>query len=175
MDIKYLQKLDFLLKIINSIDGSHKYKLVFGFKGTTYEGDFIPSTDYITPKTWNFKIKELDLKELKDSNLNTLPKIPYTIIEGENDEWKSIWQNGKGDLFKSDLGKLHEASNILVDHEYLKLLNLMLDNHDIIFNNSLPPYIYNVKSFTSELPINFMKVDEDTEFDFVSLIPENAN
>ena len=57
MDIKYLQKLDFLLKIINSIDGSHKYKLVFGFKGTTYEGDFIPSTYYITPKTLNFKIK----------------------------------------------------------------------------------------------------------------------
>ena len=103
-----------------------------------------------------------------------MSKIPYTIIEGENDEWKSIWQNGKGDLFKSDLGKLHEASNILVDHEYLKLLNLMLDNHDIIFNNSLPPYIYNVKSFTSELPINFMKVDEVTEFDFVSLLSVNA-
>lgn len=174
MDIKYLQKLDFLLKIINSIDGSHKYKLVFGFKGTTYVGDFIPSTDYITPKTWNFKIKELDLETLKDTNLKVLQEIPYTIIEGENDDWKSIWQNGKGDFFKSDLGKLNEASNQLVDVDYLKLLNTMLDNHDIIFNDSLLPYIYNVKNLINELPINFIKVDEDAEFDFVSLIPKDT-
>ncbi|MCE4994729.1 hypothetical protein [Staphylococcus xylosus] len=174
MKITYLQKLDFLLKIINAIDKSNKYKLAFGFKGTTYVGDFIPSTDYITPKTWNFKIKELDLKKLKDNSIKASQKIPYTIIEGENDDWKSIWQNGKGDLFRSDLGKLNEASNQLVDVDYLKLLNTMLDNHDVIFNDSLLPYIYNVKNLINESPINFMKVDEDAEFDFVSLILEDT-
>lgn len=175
MDITYLQKLDFLLKIINAIDKSNKYKLAFGFKGTPYTGDFIPSTDYITPKTWNFKIKELDLNTLKDNSLKELQEIPYTIIEGKNDEWKSIWQCGKGDLFRSDLGKLKEASNQLIVSDYLKLLNTMLDNHDVIFNNSLLPYIYNVENLINKLPINFIKVDKDAEFDFVSLIPEEDN
>lgn len=174
MNITYLQKLDFLLKIINAIDESNKYKLAFGFKGTAYTGDFIPSNDYIQPKTWNFKIKEIDIKTLKTSHLKTLSETPYIDIKGENSEWTSIWQCGNGNLFKSDLGKLKEASKKLVDSDYLKLLNAMLNSHDIIFSDELPPYIYNVKNLTNPLPINFMKVDEDTEFDFVSLVPEDT-
>lgn len=58
--------------------------------------------------------------------------------------------------------------------EYLQLIDILINEYSFDFTHELPTYIYNVKSLTTQLPINFMKVDEDTEFDFISLVPEDA-
>ncbi len=174
MNISELQKLDFLLKIINKVEGSFKYKLSFGFKGQAFIGDFVLNNTYLNPKTWNFKIKEIDVESLKSKHLSDINEIPFKYIEGSNDEWKAIWQNINSNLFRSELGKLFEASNKLDSYDYLKLLCEFLDIHFIIFDATLPSYIYNIKNLTTQLPINFIKVDENTEFDFISLIPEES-
>ncbi|PTI18101.1 hypothetical protein, partial [Staphylococcus xylosus] len=60
MDITYLQKLDFLLKKINSHSKSKEFKIVFSIKNELYTGDFIPTIR-------NNKVEFKDVNSL-DSN-----------------------------------------------------------------------------------------------------------
>lgn len=167
MNITYLQKLDFLLKIVNAYEDSKSYKIIFGFKGQTFKGDFVPNNTHINVKLRQFKIKLLDINNLDEEN-------KFKIVDSSNSEWKSLWTHHSGDLFQTDLGTLFTFSSELDANDYLLLLDEILEAHPVEFNPSLPTYIYNVKSLATQLPINFMKIDENTKFDFISIVPENT-
>ncbi|MDW4211166.1 hypothetical protein QI209_09150 [Staphylococcus saprophyticus] len=172
MKISELQKLDFLLQIVNAHSDSKEFKLVFGLKGNTYSGNFVPDlkTDFALRR---FYIKLLDLSGLSDLHEESYEES-FKYINVTNNEWKSFTTHYSGELGKTDLGILIKASNRLLSVDYLRLLDEILETYNIEFNDTLPPYIYNVKSLTTQLPINFMKVDKDTDFDFISLVSQNA-
>ncbi|MDW3867083.1 hypothetical protein ACO1B2_08205 [Staphylococcus saprophyticus] len=162
MNIRELQKLDFLLKKINSHSKSKEFNIVFSINNELYTGDFIPTI--------------IDNKvQLKD--VSSLDSSDTINIDIKNfDDWVKITDSpDKNGIFDSDYTKLIKRSNFLQSSEYLRLLDEMLIKYPIEFENPLPTYIYNIKLLNNKLPINFMKIDEDTQFDFVSLVPENAN
>ncbi|PTI24528.1 hypothetical protein, partial [Staphylococcus xylosus] len=95
-------------------------------------------------------------------------------IKNFND-WKKITDSpDKNGIFDSDYSKLIKRSDFLQSVEYLKLLDEMLIKYPIELESALPPYIYNIKLLNNKSPITFMKIDEDTKFDFISIAPENS-
>ncbi|MDW4220636.1 hypothetical protein QI239_06455 [Staphylococcus saprophyticus] len=163
MNITYLQKLDFLLKNLESRADVKKYKIYFGLNNQVYTGEFIQGVN-----------KSAAIK--KDVTNFNCDVFNYVNLE-DRKAWKKLFEV-HNDLFNpdyTDFEFVRSRSNILKSHEYLQLLDVILGKYLISLEDGLLPYIYNVKNLTIESPINFMKVDEDTDFDFVSLLPENAN
>ena len=170
MKISELQQLDFLLQIVNAHSDSKEFKLVFGLKGNTYSGNFVPSlkTDFNFRR---FYIKLLNLSDLADLHEESYEES-FKYINVKNSEWKQFTTHHSGELGKTDLGILIKASSRLSSVDYLRLLDKTSVYYNIEFSETIPPYIYNVNNLVDKLPINFMKVNEDTKFDFVSLVPE---
>ncbi|MEN3089912.1 MAG: hypothetical protein ABC378_08865 [Staphylococcus pseudoxylosus] len=161
MDITYLQKLDFLLKKINSHSKSKEFKIVFSIKNELYTGDFIPT----------IRDNKVEFKDVSSLDSNDTINIG---IKNFND-WKKITDSpDKNGIFDSDYSKLIKRSDFLQSVEYLKLLDEMLIKYPIELESALPPYIYNIKLLNNKSPITFMKIDEDTKFDFISIAPENS-
>ncbi|MEX2957011.1 hypothetical protein AB4M78_11310 [Staphylococcus pasteuri] len=159
MKIEYLQKLDFLLKKVNNHNKSKNYKLLFGMNNKIYTGDFIPKITYE-----NFiEYKDVDAYDPED----------YSLVGIDNfDEWKTI-ANIKPNSNKSSLGKLIDRSSSLVPSDYFQLLDLTLQNYPIEFEKPLLPYIYNLREIPGKHKFYFVKLDENIEFDFISIVPEN--
>lgn len=165
MKIKDLQKLDFLLKRINDDSRSKNFKLVFGLNAQTFSGDLIPKVKRVSNSS-EYQICFKDLKAYEND--------VETYINLKNvDDWSSL-STKKQNEFYSKIETLIRRSNTLNSFEYNFLLNETINNISIDFDDSLPLYIYNIESLTTQLPINFMKVNKDTEFDFVSLVPEDT-
>ncbi|PTE85607.1 hypothetical protein BUY79_02340 [Staphylococcus equorum] len=165
MKISELQKLDVLLKRDNDDSRSKNVKIIFGMNGRTLSGDFIPNVKRVSNSS-EYKIHFKDLTTYEDD-------IDYSIGLTNLEDWSAL-STKKNGQFYSKIETLILKSNKLNSHELYFLLNNTINGISIDFESDLQPYIYNVKSLTNQLPINFMKVDEDTVFDFVSLAPENT-
>lgn len=162
MDIKYMQQLDFLLKYIsnNTSNYSNRYKLIFEYNHFIYEGDFIPelkSLKVVLKNVTSFDEDDLNLFSLKnESTFETIRK--HQSLFG-----------------KSYLKLLTERINEYSPQDYFRLLVDSLEKYPVEFESDLPPYIYNLKSENSNHPLNLeiMKIPQDAQFDFVSIIKVN--
>lgn len=171
MKISELQKLDFLLKKMDETKNAKNFKISFELNGQLYSGDFIP-------ELYNLNSDNERFVQLKDVTNPEDDKYKYVKLTDCTPWFNLFKKEFSYDKFngKSTIGYLERRSNNFNSYEYLQLLLVILedDNFKFNFNEELPFYIYNVKSLTNPLPINFMKVNEDTEFEFVSLVPKDT-
>ncbi|EHJ08907.1 hypothetical protein [Staphylococcus simiae] len=159
MKIEYLQKLDFLLKKVNNHSQSKSYKILFGLNNKIYTGDFIPKVTYEN----YIEYKDVDAYNSDEYILISLANI---------NDWKEI-ANTKPGSNRSSFGKLLDRSAYFSSSDYLQLLDITLKAYPIEFKEPLLPYIFNLKMLNGEIASDFIKVNENTEFDFVSIVPEN--
>lgn len=165
MKISELQKLDFLLKRVNEEKDSENYRIVFGLNNQIYVGDFVPKIVNIE----NTNERNIEIKDVTSFESDTNRYINLTNL----DNWFALSKrdNAHG---VSRMNLLISTSNNSKSQDYFSLLNYTLESYEFDFDNELPHYIYNVKGLATQLPINFMKIDENTKFDFISIVPENT-
>ncbi|MDU0444744.1 MULTISPECIES: hypothetical protein [Staphylococcus] len=166
MKLVELQKLDFLLKIVNSHSNSKEHKLVFNLNDNLYAGDFIPRIKSHNMNT-TFDV------ELKDNQVFENDIYNYVSVTNNN-IFNDLRQRNR--VFnKSQLGLLIERSHTSNKQEYFDCLfsNYEELKSEFNFSDDLPNYIYNIKCLSTNLPINFLKIDKDVIFDFISIIPED--
>lgn len=163
MNLLELQKIDFLLKKANNHSHNvNPHQIVFSLNGKFYTGDFIPFIDE------NLNVLLPDVTSFdKDSKKGI-------GLKNEN-EWKQIGKYINGDFDSSDFNKLVSLSSHSDKSYYLQLVIEMYKKYPIEFEETLPSYIYNVKTFSSDPSIEFpiIHVDQNINFDFISLIPKN--
>lgn len=161
MNLLELQKIDFFLKKANNYNhNTNNHRIVFGMNGNVYTGDFIPAINdskVVLPNVLKFEsdaTKEIGLKN--------------------ETEWEKIAGSSNVSFEFSDFYKLISRSFHNDQTYYLQLVIELFKKYPIEFEETLPNYIYNVKSFSSnpsiDLPI--IHVDQNTQFNFISLIPE---
>ncbi|WP_404340593.1 hypothetical protein [Staphylococcus equorum] len=162
MNIRELQKLDFLLKHLESRADVKKYNISFGLNNQVYTGEFVQNHSNTAVKikdVTNYNSDVFEYINLKDQVAwSKLFKIHNDLIDPESTDFETV----------------RLRSNTLKSQEYLQLLDVILDKYLICFEDVLPPYIYNVRNLNNKLPISFMKIDKNTEFDFISLMPEDT-
>lgn len=154
MKIKELQKLDLVLNLAHSNNYMSKHIISFGLNGSSYSGDFLPNFTKVEEGRQEHVINLV-------RGYNTTKEV--SLMELSN--WSDICK-----LLKNKFNTNSSYNSF----EYLQLIDILINEYSFDFTHELPTYIYNVKNLNTDSPINFMKVDKDTEFDFVSLIPENA-
>ncbi|MEX6015002.1 hypothetical protein [Mammaliicoccus sciuri] len=161
MNLLELQKIDFLLKKANNHShNDNPQQLIFSMNGIFYTGDFIPSID-------NLKVVLSDVLTFESDTKKVIG------LKNEN-EWKQIAKSDISNFDFSDFKKLISRSSHSDKTYYLQLVIEMSKKYPIEFEETLPNYIYNIKSLSSnpsiDLPIIY--VEQNTQFDFISLIPQ---
>lgn len=79
MKLGELQKLDFLLKKINSRTDSVSYKIAFALNKDFFTGDFVP---------------EIEKSSVKITDVTSIETNSYTNIELEDTEnWSKLFEN----------------------------------------------------------------------------------
>ncbi|MDW3954653.1 hypothetical protein QI305_05145 [Staphylococcus saprophyticus] len=165
MNITELQRLDFLLKRVNEENDSESYKIVIQMNNEFYSCNFIPN-----------------IQKLDNTNERKVAFRDFTKNEGDHFTYIDLEDLGTWfKVFERPHGSEHSDFNLLkkrsVEYEsaayYTYLLN-RLNNHDFKFAEELPPYIYNLKSLTSDFKLDFIKINKNTQFEVISLIPENT-
>lgn len=152
MDINYLQKLDLLLKVANKNSAGTNYKIVFGLNGQTYTGDF-----FVEVSDSKATLLEFDCKcEISKS------KIGFKQGTGIYD----IHVSDEMDCIS------YQNEHITAPSAYLQLLKSKFDIDNLELSKKIPPYIFNVKNLTSNIVLPFFELDNNTQFDFISIIPE---
>lgn len=68
---------------------------------------------------------------------------------------------------------LVDRSGFKNSSDYFRLLEDTLKNYSFEFSQELPPIIYNVESLTQNLSLHFFRVDENINFDSISIISED--
>ncbi|WP_077700398.1 hypothetical protein [Staphylococcus hominis] len=166
MKLVELQKLDFLLKIINSNSNSKKHKLVFNLNNNLYAGDFIPQ---ITSHDYNVTY-EVALKMNNEFNNDT-----YDYVSVTNRDIFTNLRHKNSVYNKSKLSLLIDRSHENNKQEYFDCLYSNYEGlkSEFNFSDDLPSYIYNITCLSTNLPINFLKIDENAVFNFISIIPED--
>lgn len=161
MDIKYLQQLDFLLKKVNNHNDSRNFKIVFELNGEIYSGDFV--REIYSNKVRYKNVSAYDVDQNKEIGLKNW------------NDWKQI-SNGT-DWQESDYVKLVKRSKFFKEHhQYLMLLEEITDKYPVEFEEELPSYIYNLERLNGDNPqINFIKVTDNINFGFISLVPQIQN
>lgn len=153
MKIEYLQKLDLILKVANEQSNNNIYKLAFGMNGETYTGDFF--------------IEVIDSKattiEFDKRGRFTRTKVGFK--EG----------NGLFNIHVSDEMDIISAQNQILTSScaYLQLIKTMFNIDNLELTENVLPYIYNVKGISNNVKLDFIEIDSDAHFDFISLIKEN--
>lgn len=95
MDIKDLQKLDFLLKKINDRTQNVNYKVLFGLSNQFFTGDFIPKIQYT-----KVLIDDIESLDNHETEINWIP----------NDSWKELFTSTNDIVNTSDFSKLLKKS-----------------------------------------------------------------
>ncbi|MDW4362231.1 hypothetical protein QI100_10960 [Staphylococcus saprophyticus] len=162
MNITYLQKIDFLLKHLESRADVKKYNISFGLNNQVYTGEFVQ----------NYSNTAVKIKDVTNYNSDVFEYINLK----DQVAWSKLFKvhNDLIDPESTDFETVRLRSNTLKSQEYLQLLDFILDKYLICFEDGLPPYIYNVKNLNNKMSVNFMKIDKNTKFDFVSLVSENT-
>lgn len=161
MNLLELQKIDYFLKKANNHSQNfNPHQIVFSLNGNYYTGDFIHKINHMNVVVPVFDTLESDsVREIELKNLSAWLKI----------------SKSKTDVFTdSDFNKLISRSSHENPSYYLQLVIEMYKKYPIEFEETLPSYIYNVKTFSSDPSIEFpiIHVEQNIEFDFISLIPE---
>ncbi|MCD8878098.1 hypothetical protein [Staphylococcus kloosii] len=162
MNVKDLQKLDFLLKKANI--HSHnivEYKIVFGMHGQVYTGDFIP---------------KIEGKQVKLPDVFTYgndSEIPVSIKNEQ--EWSQIAQTENQIFEDSDLYKMINRSDNDNPFRYFFLVDELLEKYPIEFDTHIPSYLYNPKNLSNEFPIEIkiMKLSDELDIEFLTIVPSS--
>lgn len=180
MNIEFLQKLDFLLSIINNHSQSKSYKILFQLKGNTYTGSFLPveisgkHTDknlfYLEVKDLT-KVSEIDFDYISFSDYDVHTK---NVTLNNASDFKKIFFTQQGQKHSIYLDLIKISSNF-ESHYYFQALNNVLEECSPDFSDSLPPMIYNVENIHTKDVFSFLYIDKDTPFDFVTIIPEDES
>lgn len=177
MNIEFLQKLDFLLSIINNHSQSKSYKILFQLKGNTYTGSFLPVEI-------SGKRTDEDLFYLEVKDLTKVSEIDFDVYFGDYDaHTKSITLNNASDfkkIFFTQQDQKHSTHSDLIEissnfepHYYFQALNNVLEECSPEFSENLPSMIYNVENIHTKEEFSFLYIDKDTPFDFITIIPED--
>lgn len=159
LDIKYMQQLDFLLSVINEVNSSKSYKIIFGLYHEEFTGNFIP----------NYSSREVKLKDIfaRESD-------EEIIVISENANYsegifKRTSHFGEDDSVFSLLVK---RSNDFKSYDYYRLLQKTINKFSITFSEDLPNYIYDLKPTNENADAKeFVEIPENTIFDFVYIEP----
>ena len=168
MNIRELQKLDFLLKCVNENSKSRDYKIVVCINNKFYKVDFVPEiVNLNSTNERSVSIRKSELKQMEKSN-------EYLNIDLEDlGPWYDIFKN-RGVFTPSDISLLVSRSIEFEPYAYYESLIRLLDKLQFKFTKDLPLYVYNLKSLSDQEEISFFPIDLHTEFSYVSLEPENA-
>lgn len=169
MNIEFLQQLDFLLQNVNNESGSKKYSIVFKINNSFYSGNFL----------YKINKDEIQNPEYKTNGNSNSPQIGTKVVKVVNyNKWSEI--RSKFEVKNGSI--LEEMNNLEIavhkskseDYfDYFIFLDYLLSKYPIEFDKKLPSYIYNLKKLDTNTPIPFLKVDPNTLFDFISIIPED--
>ncbi|TRL62263.1 hypothetical protein FNL08_09315 [Staphylococcus hominis] len=176
MNIEFLQKLDFLLSIINNHSQSKSYKILFQLKGNTYTGSFLPVE--ISGKRTDKKLFYLEVKDLTKVSEIDFDYIPVCDVHTKNitlnnaSDFKKIFFTQQDQKHSTYLDLIKISSNF-ESHYYFQALNNILEKCSPEFSDSLPSMIYNVENIHTKEKFSFLYIDKDTPFDFISIIPED--
>ncbi len=158
MNLDYLKKLELIIKTADykarlKSGVSKNYKIIFSLNGEVYTGEFF------------YDSFEDKAQYLEWSSTNQFKDIYVTFKEFTN--------NNR--LFSSDEIETlaTQSKNITEPSEYLKLIETLFDINKLELNNKVPNYLVKVKCLSNNLPITSLKLDENVNFDFVSLISED--
>lgn len=168
MNIRELQKLDFLLKCVNENSKSRDYKIVVCINNKFYKVDFVPEiVNLNSTNERSVSIRKSELKQMEKSN-------EYLNIGLEDlGPWYDIFKN-RGVFTPSDISLLVSRSIEFEPYAYYESLIRLLDKLQFKFTKDLPLYVYNLKSLSDQEEISFFPIDLHTEFSYVSLEPVNA-
>ncbi|KYH15059.1 hypothetical protein [Staphylococcus kloosii] len=165
MNIKELQKLDFLLKKVNEDSKSKNHKIVVTLNNKFHKVDFVPAivnlngTDERSVSYRNSELKEIEkYNEFKNIDLTDL------------DPWLDMFKNPSA-FTKSDISLLVYRSNEFETYAYYESLIKAIDKKKFEFTNDLPSYIYNLESIDGKEQLSFLPIDNITSFEFVSIEP----
>lgn len=153
MKIEYLQKLDLILKVANAQSNNNIYKLAFGINGETYSGDFF------------IEIIDSKATTLQFDKHGEFTKTQVGLKNGN--EILNIHVSDEMDMISFQNKKLTASS------AYLQLIKSMFNIDNLELTENVLPYIYNVKGVSNNVKLDFIELDNDTHFDFISLIKEN--
>lgn len=158
MKLVELQKLDFLLKKINSRSDSVSYKIIFALNNDFFVGDFVP---------------EIEKTSVRMKDVTAIEIDSYTKIElKDKKNWNELFKN-TSNYFEKYFDMLVDRSGFKNNSDYFRLLEYTLKNYPFEFSQDLPPIIYNVESLTQNLSLHFFRVDENINFDSISIISED--
>ncbi|AMW23475.1 hypothetical protein AV904_05785 [Staphylococcus haemolyticus] len=159
MKLVELQKLDFLLKKVNKRRESKSFKIIFSLNNDFFVGDFIPDIQQTS-----VKLRDVTSTDIEDHTLFDLD---------DEKEWKKMFESSHG-AYGSYFEMLIDRSNFKNFTDYFRLLENTLEEYSFKFAQDLPPIIYNVESVTQNLGLHFFRVDENINFDSISIISEDV-
>ncbi|MEX6261411.1 hypothetical protein AB6F19_04830 [Staphylococcus haemolyticus] len=158
MKLVELQKLDFLLKKVNKRRESKSFKIIFSLNNDFFVGDFIPDIQQTSVKQRDVTSTDID---------------DYNLINLDDEEiWKKLFEY-KYTGYDNHFEMLVDRSGFKNNSDYFRLLEDTLKNYPFEFSQDLPPIIYNVESLTQNLSLHFFRVDENINFDCISIISED--
>ncbi|OHR85357.1 hypothetical protein HMPREF3239_04100 [Staphylococcus sp. HMSC34C02] len=158
MKLVELQKLDFLLKKVNKRRESKSFKIIFSLNNDFFVGDFIPDIQQTS-----VKLRDVTSTDIDD----------YNLINLDDEEiWKKLFEY-KYTGYDNHFEMLVDRSGFKNNSDYFRLLEDTLKNYPFEFSQDLPPIIYNVESLTQNLSLHFFRVDENINFDSISIISED--
>ncbi|OEK55474.1 hypothetical protein ASS95_01575 [Staphylococcus equorum] len=157
MDIKDLQKLDFLLKKINDRTQNVNYKVLFGLNNQFFTGDFIPKIQYT-----KVLIDDIESLDNHETEINWIP----------NDSWKELFTSTNDIVNTSDFSKLLKKADNQQSKELLRLLDVTIKKYNFDFDQELPNHIYNLTELNNTYRLDFIKISPKYQFDFISVVPE---
>lgn len=158
MKLVELQELDFLLKKVNKRRESKSFKIIFSLNNDFFVGDFIPDIQQTS-----VKLRDVTSTDIDD----------YNLINLDDEEiWKKLFEY-KYTGYDNHFEMLVDRSGFKNNSDYFRLLEDTLKNYPFEFSQDLPPIIYNVESLTQNLSLHFFRVDENINFDSISIISED--
>lgn len=168
MNIKELQRLDYLLKRVNEESDSKNYKIVTNINNKFYKMDFVP-------EVVNFNNTNERSVLIRNTELNLIDEYNKYLTVDLKDlgPWYDIFKKNILNN-SSDISLLTQRSNEFEPYAYHQSLIKVLNKHQFNFSQDLPLYVYNLKSLSDDEEFSFFPIEPDAEFDFVSLVPEDA-
>lgn len=168
MKIKELQRLDYLLKRVNEESESKNYKIVTNINNKFYKVDFVPEiVNFNNTNERSVLIRNTELNLIEEYN-------KYLTVDLKDlGPWYDIFKKNLITNY-SNISLLSQRSNEFEPYAYYESLIKVLNKHQFDFSQDLPLYVYNLKSLSDDEQFSFFPIELDTEFDFVSLVPEDT-
>ncbi len=168
MKIKELQRLDYLLKRVNEESESKNYKIVTNINNKFYKVDFVPEiVNFNNTNERSVLIRNTELNLIEEYN-------KYLTVDLKDlGPWYDIFKKNLITNY-SNISLLSQRSNEFEPYAYYESLIKVLNKHQFDFSQDLPLYVYNLKSLSDDEQFSFFPIELDTEFDFVTLVPEDT-